>query len=157
MLLIIGFLFMVFIFAVISILAGVYALFIDMPSLSLILVSLLFFCLVSKSGKIIGNYIKTSFKKNHTYTVTELSALSTALKNTSKFILLVGGFGFLTGVVASLIYLESKDRLGPNLAISLITLLYSITISCFVLFPVQAWAENKINMLKQNGVSPDVA
>jgi len=148
MLLIIGFIFMVFVFAVISILSGAYALFIDMPSFSLILVSLIFFCLVSKSGKIIGDYIKTSFKKNHTYTAAELTSLSVALKNTSKFILLVGGFGFLTGVIASLIYLESKERLGPNLAISLITLLYSITISCFVFFPVQAWAENKINAMK---------
>jgi len=148
MLLIIGFLFMLFIFAVISILTGAYRAFIDLPSALLVLVSLLFFCLVSKSGKIIGNYIKTSFKKEHIYTITELKALSTALKNTSKFILSVGGFGFLSGVIASLMYLDLKDRLGPNLAISLITLMYAITISCFALFPTQAWAENKINMLK---------
>jgi len=148
MLLIIGFLFMLFIFAVISILSGAYRAFIDLPSVLLVFVPLLFFCLVSKSGKIIGNYIKTSFKKKHVYTATELTALSTALKNTGKFILLVGGFGFLTGVIAALIYLDSKDRLGPFLATSLLTLMYAITISCFALFPTQAWAENKINTLK---------
>jgi len=148
MLLIIGFLFMLFIFAVISILTGVYRVFIDLPSALLVLVPMLFFCLVSKSGKIIGNYIKTSFKKEHIYTVKELTALSTALKNTSKFILSVGGFGFFTGVIAALMYLDSKDRLGPNLALSLITLMYTITISCFVFFPTQSWAENKINTLK---------
>jgi flagellar motor component MotA len=148
MLLIIGFLFMLFIFAVIGILSGAYKAFIDLPSALLVLVSLFFFCLVSKSGKIIGNHIKTSFKKEHIYTVTELTTLSTAIKNTSKFILLVGGFGFLTGVIAALIYLDSKDKLGPFIATSLITLMYSITISCFTLFPTQAWAENKINTLK---------
>jgi len=148
MLLIIGFLFMLIIFSVIGILSGAYRAFIDLPSALLVLVSLIFFCLVSKSGKIIGNYIKTSFKKEHIYTASELTSLSTAIKNTSKFILSVGGFGFLTGVIAALIYLDSKDRLGPFLATSLITLMYSITISCFALFPTQAWAENKINSLK---------
>jgi flagellar motor component MotA len=148
MLLIIGFLFMVFIFAVVGILSGMAAVFIDLPSASLILVSLLFFLCVSKSGKILGRYIKTSFKKEHTYTGTELEALSAAVKNTIKFILATGGFGFMTGLIATLGYLGSPDKLGPNLAICLITLTYSITINAFVFLPVQAWAENKLNILK---------
>ncbi|GBU28226.1 hypothetical protein R84B8_01784 [Treponema sp. R8-4-B8] len=152
MLLIIGFLFMVFIFAIVSILSGVGTIFIDLPSALLILVPLIFFFLTSKSGNILGKYIKASFKKEYTYTETELETLSAALKNTIKFILAVGGFGFMTGLIASLAFLGSSDKLGPNLAVSLISLTYSITISCFVFFPVKAWAENKINLLKQNGV-----
>jgi len=150
MLLVIGFLFMLFLFVVISVLSGVSASFLDIPSVLVILVPLLFFCLVSKSGKIIGNYIKMSFKKEHIYTAAELKALYAALKNTVKFVFLSGGFGFFAGLIASLLYFESKDRLGPNLAISLLTVMYSITISCFVFFPVQAWAENKINTLKDD-------
>lgn len=145
MLLIIGFLFMVFIFSILGILSGALAVFIDVPSALFILVPLLFFLFTSKSGKIFGGYIKKSFKKGNTYVETELTALSVAVKNTIKFILSTGGVGFLTGLAASLIYLESRDKLGPNLAVSLITLLYSIAISCFVFFPLQAWAENKIN------------
>ena len=148
MLLIIGFLFMILVLAIVGILSGVATVFIDLPSLSLILVSLLFFCLVSKSGKTIGNYIKTSFRKEHIYTVTKLTALSTALKNAIKFILALGGFGFMIGVIASLAYLGSPERLGPNLAVSLLTLTYSIMITCFVFLPVQAWADNKITTLK---------
>jgi len=148
MLLIIGILFMSFILAIVSILSNAGTIFIDMPSLTLILVSLIFFWLVSKSGKTIGNYFKTSFKKEHIYTATELASLSTALKNTIKFTLAVGGFGFMIGLVATLYYLGSPDNLAPNLAVSLITLTYSIMISGFVFFPVQAWAENKIVTLK---------
>jgi len=148
MLLIIGFLFMCFILAVVSILSNAGAIFIDMPSAALILVSLIFYWLVSKSGKIIGNYFKTSFKKEYIYAATELAALSTALKSTIKFILATGGFGFMIGLVATLYYLGSPDNLAPNLAVSLITLTYSIMISYFVFFPVQAWAENKIAALK---------
>jgi len=150
MFLCIGFLFMSFILAIVSILSNAGTIFIDMPSATLILVCLIFYCLVSKSGKIIGNYIKTSFKKEYIYTATELASLSVALKNTIKFTLAVGGFGFMIGLVATLYYLGSPDNLAPNLAVSLITLTYSIMISCFVFFPVQAWAENKIAALKDD-------
>jgi len=148
MLLIIGFLFMVFILAVVSILTGVGTVFVDLPSALLVLVSLIFFWLVSKSGKVIGSYIKTSLKKEHVYTAAELVSLSTALKNTIKFNYLVGGFGFFVGVIAALAFLGSPENIGPNFAIALITVLYPVMINGFVFFPVQAWAENKIAALK---------
>jgi flagellar motor component MotA len=148
MLLIIGFLFMIFILAIVGITIGVVTVFIDLPSALLIFVPLFFFFFTSKSGKILGKYIKTSFKKEYIYIGTELEILSVAVKNTIKFILAVGGFGFMTGLIATLAYLGSPDNLAPNLAVSLITLLYSIMITCFVFLPVQAWADNKIATLK---------
>ena len=147
MLLIVGFLFMVFIFATVGILTGAPAIFIDLPSVLLILVPLLFFFFTTKSSKILGTYIKTSFKKEHIYIGTELEALSAAVKNTIKFTLAVGGFGFMVGLIATLAQLGSPENIGPNLAVSLITLTYSIVISYFVFFPTQSWAENKINTL----------
>ena len=149
MLLIVGFLFMVLIFAFVTVFGGdVGGAFMDLPSAALMVVSLFFFFFVTKSGKILGRYFKTSFKKEHVYSETELASLSTALKNTNKFILTVGGFGFLAGIILSLFYLENKNMLGANVAVSLITVIYSLALSCFVFFPVQVWAENKINLLK---------
>jgi flagellar motor component MotA len=116
------------------------AVFIDLPSALLILMSLLFFLLISKSGKILGKYIKTSFRKEYLYTETELVALSAAVKNTIKFLLATGGFGFMSGLIATLGYLGSPEKLGPNLAVCLITLTYSIAVSCFVFLPVQSLA-----------------
>ena len=153
MLLIIGFLFMLFIFTIVGILSSTPAIFIDLPSASLILVPLLFFLLTTDSGKILGAYIKTSFKKEHSYTQAELKALSVAVRNTIKFILAVGGFGFMAGLIASLASIGSLEKLGPNLAVSLITLTYSIVTSYFVFFPTQAWAENKINVCSINPVN----
>jgi flagellar motor component MotA len=147
MLLIFGFLFMVFIFAVLGVLTGTGMMFVDLPSALLILVSLLFFLPVSKSGSILGRYFKASLKKDYAYTKAELADLVTAAKHTGKFIMAVGGFGFVTGIAASLMFLENRAMLGPNLAVSLLTLLYAIAISCFVFLPVQAWAENKLNTL----------
>ena len=146
MLLILGFLFMIIIFVATGILTQMLSFFLDLPSILLIVIPLLFFLIASKSGSIIGKYIVTSFKKSHSYTRTELIGLSISVKNTIRFILAVGGFGFLFGLIASLAHLGSFNRFGPNLAISLLTLTYSITISFFIFFPLQAWAENKLNL-----------
>jgi flagellar motor component MotA len=128
-----------------GILMGSPEFFIDLPSILIIFIPLIFFLLVSKSGKIIGRYIVSSFKKGHIYTGEELESLSAAVKNTIKFILATGAFGVLVGAVACLAFIGAKERLGPNLAICFTTLTYSITLSFFVFFPLQAWAENKIN------------
>jgi flagellar motor component MotA len=118
-----------------------------LPSALLTLIFLFFFFFTSKSGSIICRYIKSSFKKNYTYTKTELESLSCAIKNTIKFTLAIGAFGFLAGVIASLMHLENRNMLGPNMAVSLFSVFYSVTVSYIIFFPVQAWAENKINAM----------
>ena len=151
MLIIIGFLFTVFISALVSMLttmsAASYSVLFDFPSVSLTLVFLFFFLLVSKSGSVIGRYVRSSFKKNYAYTRTELVGLSAAIKSTVKFTLATGGFGFLTGIIFALMFLGDKERLGPYVAVSLYTALYAIIVSYVVFFPVQAWAENKLNAM----------
>jgi flagellar motor component MotA len=127
------------------------AVLIDLPSALLTLIFLFFFLIASKSGSIIGRYIKSSFKKNYVYTKTELASLSHAIKNTVKFTLATGGFGFLTGLVGTLMFLANKEMLGPNIAVSLFTVFYAIIVSYLVFFPVQAWAENKLNAMENDG------
>ena len=149
MLFIFGVLLMVFILTVVSIVGGMST-FIDLPSASMILVPLLFFLIFTKSGGVIGRYIKTSFRKEHSYTGSELACLSSAIKSSIKFILATGWVGFFSGLIAclwNLLSLENRDMLGPSLSVSLIIVLYSFSISYFVFFPTQVWAENKINAL----------
>jgi flagellar motor component MotA len=132
----------------VGIFTGMAAVFIDLPSVLLVLVPLFFFLFTSKSGKVLGRYIKTSFKKESSYIGTELKTLSVALKHAIKFTAALGGFGFLAGGIAALGYLGAKESLGPILALSLITLTYSVMIICFVFIPVQAWADIKITALE---------
>jgi len=148
MLLIIGILFMSLIMAFVGKYSGVGYILINMPSILLILVPLLFFFVMSRTGKVLLKYIKVSFKKGHTYTETELKALSVAVKNTIKFSFSLGGFGFMAGGIASLIHLRSPENLIPSMGVSLLSLMYSVIVNSFVFFPVQAWAENKIAALK---------
>ena len=151
MLLLIGFLFMFFIFVCVSMLSGVLPLqIIDLPSALIVIVPLIFFLILSRNGSVIGRYIKMSFTREHTYTGSELAGLSAAIRNTIRFILGTSGVGFVLGIIACLINLENKEYLGPNLAVSLIVVLYSIAICFFVFFPTQAWAENKLASLKDD-------
>ena len=154
MLIIIGFLFTVFISVLVGGMTGMngtrhgYAILLDFPSALLIFILLFFFFFASKSGSIIGRYIKSSFKKNYAYTRAELVNLSTAIKNTIKFTLAAGIFGFLFGAIACL-GVGSYAEMGPNVAVSLITVLYAIIVSYLIFFPVQAWAENKLNAMSE--------
>jgi flagellar motor component MotA len=148
MLLIFGFLFTVFIFTVVGIVSQFFHTLINLPSFLLILVPLIFFLFISKSGSVIGKYFVTSFKRNYAHTREELEGLSVSIKNTIKFILATGGFNCVTFAIISLGHMGNPERLGPNLAVCLTSLIYSIAISYFVFFPVQAWAENRINVLK---------
>ena len=148
MLLIFGLLFMVFVFSVVGILSQFLQTLINLPSVLLILVPLIFFLFISKGGSIIGKYVVASFKRGYTYTREELEGLSLAIKNTVKFVLATGGFNCVTFAIISIGHMGNPERLGPNLAICLTSLIYSIAISYFVFFPTQAWAENKIQILK---------
>ena len=153
MLIIIGALFSVFISVIASIVMTMrasiasYGMLFDFPSASLTIVFLFFFFLTSKSGSVIGRYIRSSFKKNYAYTRTELVSISSAIKNTIRFSFATGGFGFLIGAIGALTFLGEKERLGPFVALSFLTVFYSIIVSYIIFFPVQAWAENKLNAM----------
>ena len=150
MFLIFGFLFMVFAYAVIGLVAGFISVLINPWSLLFIIVSMLFFLLISRSGNVIGQYIIKSFKKPQKYTLTELEGLSISLKNTIKFIIFSGLFCFITFAIISLGHIGAPEMLGPSIAICLTSLTYSIGICCFIFFPTLAWVENKINIFKKD-------
>ena len=147
MLLILGFLFMVIIYAAIGTVAGFLGVLLDPWAFLLVVLPLTFFLFVTRSGKIIGKYIAASFKKEFSYTKTELEELVSATGNTIKFIIAAGIFSFITFAVVSLGHIGTPERLGPSIAISLTSLTYSIGISFFVFFPVQAWAKNKMYVI----------
>ena len=147
MILIIGFLFMVFVYSITGIISKFLFTLASPWSALIILVSFIFFILVTKSAGIIGRYIITSFKKNYAYTKNELESLSLALKNIIKFILAIGALNFFIWGIITLGYIGLPQRIGPSLVISLTSLTYSIAASFFIFFPAQVWAENKINTL----------
>lgn len=138
-----GLLFSVVLTYIIGLLCGGVVWLIDFPSLLIIVLPMIFFFCTTKSGGVIGGYIKSSFKKNHEYGAAELQVIALAAKNTVKVILAAGWLGFFAGLIAMLANMDTPTQIGPILAVSLVSLYYAIAISYFMFFPVQAWAENK--------------
>jgi len=148
MLLFIGLLFTILIYAVIGKTAGFLGIIADRWSLIIILCSLTFFMITSNCAGVIGRYIVSSFKKNYEYTINELAKLSAVIKNIIRFVLAAGGFVFVTFAIVSLGHIGAPEKLGVSLGICLSSLTYAVAISFFIFFPAQVWAENKINSLK---------
>lgn len=62
-----------------------------------------------------------------------MKAASLYFQNFTLYTMGVGILGFLTGLIAMLANLEDRASVGPNLAVSLVTLLYA-TILCLIVF-----------------------
>lgn len=144
MLIIIGLLLSILMLVAVSGIFNILMFIVDIPSVIIVIIPLIFFLFTSKSGDIIARYIISSFKKNYKYSKSELESIYSATKNTIKFTMATGGFGFMMGLTACLVNMQSPGQLLLNLSVSFISLLYAIAISFFIFFPTMAWAENKI-------------
>jgi flagellar motor component MotA len=106
---------------------------------------------LSGSGRIILDYIKKSFQKTPKYSEGELENISAALANAIKMVLGLAAYGFFYGLIAALYNLSDISRLGPIVAISLLSSFYSITLCVFVFFPTKVWADLKLKEKTKGG------
>lgn len=123
---------------------------VDIESLLIIAVPLLLFLAITKSGKTICRYIKSSFIKDYDFSKFELVSIKIAAKNGSIFTLAVGLLGFFWGLnsILSHLYFDESGWLGvmmSSIQMNFLVIIYSIAIVAFVLFPLKTWADNKAN------------
>jgi flagellar motor component MotA len=104
---------------------------------------------LSGNGRIIIEYIKKSFQKTPQYSKFELENISAALSNAMKMTAGLAAYGFFYGLISALYNLSDLRRLGPAIAISLLSSFYSITIVFFVFFPTKVWAELELKERKK--------
>ena len=143
MILLIGLLFIVIFTLLIGAVIGMAYMVINLPSIIIVLAPLIYFLVITKSGNIITDYIKSSFKKNYKYCKAELESISMAARHSVRITLATGCFGFIIGIIGMLMRLDDPQTIGPMLAVALLTMLYSIGIGFFVIFPLYVWAENR--------------
>ena len=117
--------------------SGALASFIDLPS---IIVILAFSVPMLMASGLVADFIrgfKIMAQKVNTWSLFELKKTEIALKLMIRLLILSGLLGSMIGIVGIASSFTDISKLGPNLAIALLTLLYSILI-CFILLPVQA-------------------
>ena len=143
MILLIGLLFLVVFTLLIGAFSGTVYMFLDLASIIIVLVPLIFFLVITKSGKTITGYIKSSFMKNYEYSKAELESISMVARHSVKITIATGCFGFIIGIIGMLMQLDDPQKIGPMLAVGLLTMLYSIGVGFFVMYPLCVWAENR--------------
>ena len=119
---------------------------VDIPSLVVILLPLVYYLIVSKGHKVLGSYIKNSFKKDYIYNAYELKAISNVAKGSTKVIMTMSYLNIVFALIIVLTNVDDPSFIGVALAVMLISLFYALGISYLMFFPLQSWAENKLDM-----------
>lgn len=129
----------VFIFFLVcsTLISGALAPFIDLPSIILVMA---FSIPMMMASGLFADFIrgfKIMGQKVNTWSLFELKKTEIALRLMVRLLLLSGALGSMIGIVAILSSLNNISKIGPNLALTFLTLLYSI-LFVFILLPVQA-------------------
>ncbi len=137
---IIGIVIFLALLAGVAFLSGAPLIYLDLPSLAVILTLSLAVLLISG---LLGDFFK-GFKlmtqKENIYSSIELKRIGEALKLSIRTVLLSGVFGTLTGLIGSLSNLSDPASIPQSFGAAALTLLYAIVLT-FILLPVQAKAK----------------
>ncbi|MBF9016311.1 MULTISPECIES: MotA/TolQ/ExbB proton channel family protein [unclassified Oceanispirochaeta] len=106
-------------------------LFINLPSILIIALFLLILSVFTTRYKRCMGYYKSVFDPEAEISL--MKAASLYFHSFTLYTMGVGILGFLIGLMAVLASLEDRASIGPNLAVSLVTLLYA-TILCLMVF-----------------------
>lgn len=133
----IGLIIFIAIMAGTTIVSGTPAAFVDLPSIIVILA----FCIPMLMASGLLPDLLRSFRimgqKVNTWSLLELRKTDIALKLAVRLLLLSGILGSLIGIIGLASSLTNMSRLGPNVAVALLTLFYSLLL-ILMLMPIQA-------------------
>lgn len=133
---------------VFSLLYGSIGIFIDLPSLLIILA--LTMPMLMSSG-LLSDFFKGFIlmgKKVNFYSSIDLKRIIEADKLVIRALLLAGAIGTITGIIALLAKLDDPSLLGPYFSVALITALYSLILISLIL-PVKAKVSTILETLDQ--------
>ena len=121
----------------ITFLCGKPGIFVDFPSIIVILGPTLALLLASGlMPDFMRGFVVMSQKEN-THSSLELHKTEIAVGLTIRLLLLSGFLGSLIGLISMLALLSDPTTLGRNMSVSLLTLLYAVLFS-FILLPIRA-------------------
>ncbi len=127
---------------------GMPWLYFDIPSIIITAVFTVVILRATWKFKDMGAAFKAVLSEKGDRAVCEDAAL---FFKTARQCLLGSGFmAFFLGLIAILKNLQDKAKLGPNFAVALLSLFYSIVLSLIVSLPLEAAARRKLNVMKGN-------
>lgn len=126
-----------------TLMSGSLASFIDLPSILIILSFSIPMLMASGLHSDFIRAFKIMGKRVNIWSMIELKRTEIALRLAIKLIIASGTLGSIIGIISIFLSVSNIIHLGQNLAVSLLTVLYSILI-VFILLPVQAKVKSMI-------------
>lgn len=111
--------------------------FIDMPSLVILLLICIPILLASNMWKDFHHALQIVFGKEKEYTLLELKRAAEAVTLVMKTLLYGGFFAFFFSIPILLHGLMDVSKLGPSLAVAVLTVVYALALE-LLLLPIQA-------------------
>ncbi len=119
------------------------SIFSDLVSFLLLLLLTLPILALSGSLRDLFGAFSIAFSRKRQSTTYEMKRAVVALKLCRSLLLYSGMFWALAAMIVILSSLDSLEKLGPGLAVAILTLLYACAL-CILLLPVQASIEKKL-------------
>ncbi|MGE5677221.1 MAG: hypothetical protein ACM3ZR_04105 [Pseudomonadota bacterium] len=135
--------------------SGGLSAFVDLPSLILILSFSIPMLMASGLTQDFTRGFRIMGQKINTCSLLELRKTQTAIKLMVKLLLISGLIGTLAGIVGMAVTMHDMSYFMPNLAVSLLTLLYSLLFICLLL-PVKARVNAIILTIKKEASYEDI-
>lgn len=114
----------------------------DLPSLILVPIAPFLFMILSYGWKATGAAFKAPLQAGSTRR--ELEASVSFFKSLGAAIWCFGALGSTSGVIALLINLTDRNRVGPNAAVALITAMYAALFSATLVLPFLSAARRRL-------------
>ena len=118
--------------------------FIDLPSLLFFVITVVPVLIGSGLIKDFGLAFKIGFSREKNYSLVQLKNSVCAIKLVIKTLLVTSGFVTVISLVVILGRLDNLQKLGPNLAVCLLSFCYSLFFT-LILLPLKAKIEKMIN------------
>ena len=124
--------------------------FLDFPSLLVILGVTVPILLASGLLPDLGKGFRLMTAKENPFTLLELKRIRQACRLTQRTLPLAGVLGTLVGLVGMLTHLDDPTKIGPAVAMSVLTIVYAI-ILLFVILPIRARTDTIIDTMEEPG------
>lgn len=141
-----GVLLFLFVILLVNLWNGVFQFgYIELNSMLIILGGILATLVSTRSFSLFFKGIRVILRRDYHITNDEKRACSALFSLLSKISVVSGVIGFIIGTLMLLKSLDDIYKLGPSIALSLLTILYGLIIGYFVFMPAKFSIENRIS------------
>ena len=139
-----------------TLVSGSLAFFIDLPSILIILAFSLPMLMASGLFSDFIRAFKIMGKKINVWSIIELNRTEISLRLAIKLLLFSGLLGSIIGILSILSNTSNMAHIGQNIAVSILSILYSI-LFVFILLPVQAKVKSMILTMDKENIDEEAA